>query len=300
MPIISLPLNLFVFGIADLLSVPIWQGFTLGDLILAISVIAAGVLLLANIRLHKRRNTAVAREAALLAEKELIDKFGRLKVELYQNMYHDLKTPLTVISTSILNISDMIEFSDINEEEMLKSLADMQSETMYMSRMLDNAMKISSSPSGQNDLLFVSMNIGDFIMEKAEIYRILLARSKNKLVLDIDMPLPKVLVCADMILHVLTNLLTNANRYTRAGEITISAKEEQDCVCITVSDNGSGIKEDFLPFIFERGASDNSTGLGLAICKAVVEKTHGGKISASSKVGVGTKIKFTLPKISSE
>ena len=297
LPTIDLPPNTFVFFIADLLRMPIMLGFTIGDVIMVVLFIAAGAFFIANIRLRKRRNIAVARENMFQTEKELIDKLSRLKVELYQNMYHDLKTPLTVISTSILNISDMIEFDDINEDEMLKSLADMQSETMYMSRMLDNAMRHSTSSGSLHDLLFLPMDMGEFIMEKSEIYRILLARNKNKLVLDIVPPLPKVLVCADMILHVLTNLLTNANRYTRAGEITISAKEEQGGVCIIVSDNGSGIKEELLPMIFERGTSEGGTGLGLAICKAVVEKTHGGKINATSEIGVGTKIMFTLPKI---
>lgn len=241
----------------------------------------------------------MAREKAFKTDKELIDKLSRLKIELYQNMYHDLKTPLTVISTSIINISDMIEFGDMNEEEMSRSLDDMQSETMYMSRMLDNAMKLSASPGHKHDLLFIPIDMGEFVIEKSEIYRILLARNKNKLVLDIVPSLPKVLVCADMILHVLTNLLTNANRYTRAGEITISVKEEQGSVCVIVSDNGAGIKEELLPLIFERGTSDGSTGLGLAICKSVVENTHGGTISATSEVGVGTKITFTLPIVSS-
>ena len=293
---LDVALDLLVFGAGGMFGVSLVQGFTLGDLLLVMLVIAVGVLLLANFRLRKGKKSAESREKVLLNEKELIDKFSLLKVELYQNMYHDLKTPLTVISTSILNMSDMIEFGDTNEDEMLKSLGDIQSETMYMSRMLDNAMKLSSSQIGQHDLLFVPMDIGEFIIEKSEIYRILLARSKNKLVLDIATPLPKVMVCADMILHVLTNLLTNANRYTRAGEITISVKEEQDDVCITVGDNGSGIKAELLPLIFKRGTSDGSTGLGLAICKDVVEKTHGGKISATSEVGVGTKITFTLPK----
>ena len=281
--------------IAGLLRIPTFQDFTVGDAFLTIFGIATGILILANVKLRRSRNTAKARESALQTDRELIDKLSRLKVELYQNMYHDLKTPLTVISTSIINISDMIEYGDINEEEMLRSLADMQSETMYMSRMLDNAMKLSATPGHEHDLLFIPMDIGEFIIEKSEIYRVLLARSKNKLILDITPSLPKVLVCADMILHVLTNLLTNANRYTRTGEITISVKRINDSVCITVSDNGAGIKEELLPLIFERGTSDSSTGLGLAICKAVVEKTHGGTISASSEVGVGTKIMFTLP-----
>ena len=296
LPMFDMPPYLVVI----VLRMPVILGFTLGDIFLAISVFVTVMLLLTNIKLRKSRDTAKARESALQTDRDLIDKLSRLKVELYQNMYHDLKTPLTVISTSILNISDMIEYGDMNEEEMSRSLANMQSETMYMSRMLDNAMKLSASPGGKFDLLFVPTDIGEFIIEKSEIYRILLARSKNKLILDITPSLPKVLICADMILHVLTNLLTNANRYTRGGEITISVGINGGSVCITVSDNGAGIKEELLPLIFERGTSDGSTGLGLAICKAVVEKTHGGTISAESKVGAGTKIKFTLPIINTD
>ena len=295
MSLFMLDLPRKVLAIAGLFALPLAFGLALGDVILAVSVVMTVILLLTNIKLLKSKKIAKAREAAFKSDKELIDKFSRLKVELYQNMYHDLKTPLTVISTSILNISDMIEYGDNNEEEIQKSLTDMQSETMYMSRMLDNAMKLSASPGHQHDLLFVSMDIGEFIIEKSEIYRILLARNKNRLVLDITPPVPKVLINVDMILHVLTNLLTNANRYTRAGEITISVKKEHERLCITVSDNGSGIKKEFLPLIFERGTSEGSTGFGLAICKAVVEKTHGGTISATSEIGVGTKITFTLP-----
>ena len=291
-----LPQNLSVIGIIGLIRMPIAHGFTLGDVALVVSVLVVAVLIILIVKERKKRNSAVTNEKILINEKELLDKLSRLKVELYQNMYHDLKTPLTVVSTSILNLIDMIEFDEINGEEMHKSLSDMQNETMYMSRMLDNAMKLSASTIEQSDLLFVPINMSEFIEEKSEIYRILLARSKNKLILELAPSLPNVLVCPDMILHVLTNLLTNANRYTRAGEITICVKEESDDISILVRDNGSGIRDEFLPLIFERGASDGGSGLGLAICKTVVEKTHGGKIFATSKVGEGTTIKFTLPK----
>ena len=243
---------------------------------------------------HRQKKRAKQKEAALQNDKELLDKLGRLKNELFQNVYHDLKTPLTVISTSILNIVDMIEYGDTDIDEMQKSLVAIQSETMYMSRMLDNAMKLSAT-SGNYDLLLVPMDVGAFIAEKSEIYRILLARSKNKLTLTVQEGLPPVLANRDMILHVLINLLTNANRYTRGGEISINIKGEKDHVTITVKDNGAGIKDEFLPHIFERGTSDGSTGLGLAICRAVVENTHGGKISARSEIGKGTEVMFTLP-----
>ena len=274
---------------------PLVQPFYMVDVLLLFLTVLVFATLAWALRTLRQKRLSWRREKALQNDKELLDKLGKLKNELFQNVYHDMKTPLTVISTSILNIVDMIEFGEADMDEMQKSLAAIQSETMYMSRMLDNAMKLSATSGQGQDLLLVPMDVGRFVAEKSEIYRILLARNKNRLNLWVEDGLPQVFANRDMILHVLINLLTNANRYTRGGEISINIKGEDGHVSITVVDNGSGIKEELLPHIFERGTSDGSTGLGLAICKAVVENTHGGKISAKSEFGKGTEVKFTLP-----
>ena len=271
------------------------EPFYLVDVFVLFLVVLVFAALAWTHRILRHKRLSGHREKALQNDKELLDKLGRLKNELFQNVYHDMKTPLTVISTSILNIVDMIEFGEADLDEMQKSLVAIQGETMYMSRMLDNAMKLSSTSGQGQDLQLAPMDLGRFITEKSEIYRILLARNKNRLSLKVQDELPQVLANRDMILHVLINLLTNANRYTRGGEISICVTDDNGHVSFTVTDDGSGIKEELLPHIFERGTSDGSTGLGLAICKAVVEDTHGGKIFAKSEFGKGTEIKFTLP-----
>jgi signal transduction histidine kinase len=128
----------------------------------------------------------------------------------------------------------------------------------------------------------------------AETYRALFERNGNTLLINVPDSLPQVYGNTDMLLHVLSNLFSNANRYTRNGRITIEAKEEDNDIIITVQDNGSGIKPELLPHVLERGISDSGTGLGLSICKTTID-AHNGTMSVDSEYGKGTTVSFTLP-----
>jgi two-component system phosphate regulon sensor histidine kinase PhoR len=103
--------------------------------------------------------------------------------------------------------------------------------------------------------------------------------------------------------QVLGNLMSNAIRYTpQGGEIFLSADESESGVRLKVADNGMGIPEDDLPYIFERAyrgdqareQSQGETGLGLAIAKSLVE-AQGGKIDVESELGKGTKFTILIP-----
>jgi signal transduction histidine kinase len=97
-----------------------------------------------------------------------------------------------------------------------------------------------------------------------------------------------------MLLHVLSNLISNANRYTRGGEIGIKATVKSHTIKVTVQDDGTGVNPELLARVFERGVSDGGTGLGLSICKTAIE-AHNGTITFESEPGQGTKVVFTLP-----
>ena len=94
------------------------------------------------------------------------------------------------------------------------------------------------------------------------------------------------------------NLISNALRHTHNGTIVIKAEQLEDCVQVAVKDTGSGISPEDMEHIWERyykgKHSETGTGLGLFICKFIVE-SHGGKIRAESEVGKGTTFLFTLP-----
>jgi signal transduction histidine kinase len=101
------------------------------------------------------------------------------------------------------------------------------------------------------------------------------------------------------ILQVLSNLVSNAIKFTKQGAICIAARSAGDAVCFSVSDTGKGIAAGEVAHVFDRywkGRQGNrqGTGLGLFIAKAIVE-AHGGTIRVESAVGVGTTFRFTLP-----
>jgi len=102
---------------------------------------------------------------------------------------------------------------------------------------------------------------------------------------------------------VIANLLSNANKHTHDGVIELKMEDassgdvgsDAQFVCVSVRDTGEGIPIDILPEIFERGISGSGgTGMGLAICKNIIE-AHGGTIEVESKQGEGTRVTFTVP-----
>jgi signal transduction histidine kinase len=104
----------------------------------------------------------------------------------------------------------------------------------------------------------------------------------------------------DRIVQVLSNLLSNAMKFTQAnGTVGLRANWHSDCVEFVVNDDGPGIAKNALPHVFERfwragTESREGLGLGLYICKTIVE-AHGGRIGVESELGTGTTFRFTLP-----
>jgi len=118
-----------------------------------------------------------------------------------------------------------------------------------------------------------------------------------KVAVPVDLPL--VSVDRMQIERVISNLLINALRHTKNGEITISAEQRDNHVAISVADTGSGIPTEYLPHIFDKfvqvpDAPTGGAGLGLTISKSIVE-AHSGQISVQSQVGRGSTFTFTLP-----
>ncbi|HHU07914.1 MAG TPA: transporter substrate-binding domain-containing protein [Clostridiaceae bacterium] len=261
-----------------------------------IILLALTLLLIITLFLRKQKAEQLAldariREESLNSQNVMLDTLNRLKNEFYQNMNHDMKTPLTVISTDILNATDFFEFN-MEKEDAQNSLSHAQTEIMRMARMIDNALSNSFLQENKGEL--EPLDIGFYLQEGAKNYRALLEGNGNRLTFDIPQNLPMILGNPDTLLHILSNLLTNANNYTRKGEINIRVTADDDRISVTVQDTGIGIKPELLNHIFERGVSDSGTGLGLPICKSAIE-FMGGDISVRSKYGHGTVVTFTLP-----
>jgi len=279
------------------------------DHILFMTEMVADLFLLMAQALILSKQFVVFQEAeqSLEEKNEALDRLSRMKTEILQNLNHDLKTPLTVIATDVMNAMDMLEFG-INEEQMRGNLENAEREIMRMSRMVSNAVKNSSKHDSTRDRAPLSIPL--LLREVEDTFHPLLERSGNVLIIDVPEPLPQVYGNDDMLMHVLSNLVSNANRFTRNGKITISAggshntpgspdpggdsEAGADFVTFFVKDTGTGISPELLPHVFERGVSDGGTGLGLSISKNSIE-AHGGTIGIESKPGEGTIVWFSIP-----
>lgn len=139
---------------------------------------------------------------------------------------------------------------------------------------------------------------GRLVRETVETYFAVLNKNNNRLAIRIPLELPEVTADSARMQRVFVNLISYSLKHTHNGTILIKAEEEDGGIKVTVKDTGCGISEEDLPHIWERyykgKHSETGTGLGLFICKFIVE-SHGGKIWVESEVGKGTSFMFTLP-----
>ena len=227
-----------------------------------------------------------------------LKKSERLKTEFMNIVAHELKSPVTPIKGYL----DLI-ISDKNTSEQIKSWAKVS---------LRNAERLLKLV---NDILDVSRLDRDnmrFEMEKLNIIQILneisedikpsIETKKLKLITNIPKELPNIIGDKYRLSQVFKNLLVNAVKFTDNGSITVEAEKKKDYILIAVKDTGTGISKDELKKIFNKfyqaytgdDRKNEGTGLGLYICKEIVQK-HNGEIWAESEIGRCSQFYVKLP-----
>jgi signal transduction histidine kinase len=214
---------------------------------------------------------------------------------LLADVSHELRTPLTIIQGNLEGLLDGIYPSD---QDHIDAILD---ETRVLARMIDDLRTLSQAESGALQLQLDVTDIGDLVNEGFQSYQQQALAANITLKLNLEPLLPNLEIDPTRIREVLSNLLTNAMRYTPdGGYVQIDCGFEagdQSRLKISVRDSGVGISSQDLPHIFDRfykSSDSHGSGLGLAIARGLVI-AHGGEISASSETGKGTTIHFTLP-----
>lgn len=292
------PQVIILAGLGLLLFAYVWDmiyyyaGFTwpIITLLEPVMLVIALFLLEASM-LHTMQEVAQAktRERQATAERELLAELDRHKTAFYSDVSHEMKTPLTVIAVNA-------EFAaqSVADEETAADLAAISAEASRLTQMVTSLVQMNrlQAEGAEN----APMALEDLIGEIARMYQSLLTRKGNALQLHVEPELPRAAGSAERISQVMINLLSNANRHTKDGTVTIRASADKDAVRITVADTGEGISPALLPRVFERfvRGDGDGTGLGLPICKDIVE-AHGGRIGIESEPGRGTRVWFTLP-----
>jgi DNA-binding response OmpR family regulator/signal transduction histidine kinase len=230
-----------------------------------------------------------------------MEELEKLRNEFLGMVSHELRTPLSTIkgmaatvlrSRGSLSPGESLQFFQVIEEQ-VDHLTDLVNDLLDMSRIEAGAFAVSVEPT---DL--------PSVLEEA-IKHFSRGHSNHQVQLQIPEGLPEVEADWRRVLQVLTNLLDNAARISpTTAPITIELEHDGDYVMVHVRDCGPGIPQERLPHLFRKftridennDGKNSGIGLGLAICKGIVE-AHGGRIWAdSSEEGNGTTISFTLPK----
>jgi len=142
----------------------------------------------------------------------------------------------------------------------------------------------------------IALDLGDIARQTAQLYMPILERTGVALIIQADENLPMTFGNPAELTQVLFNLLQNSKNHTTSGSVTVSVERDGDYVVTYITDTGHGVPPDILPDIFERGikGDDAGSGIGLAVCKEIIE-AHNGTIRIDSELGKGTVVTVVFP-----
>jgi PAS domain S-box-containing protein len=224
-------------------------------------------------------------------------EIDRLKSEFIATASHELRTPLTSVQMGVHLLLEgaLGELTDSQNEVLQACRQDCERLDKLMRDLLD----LSKIEAGESQPQLATVSARDLLNTAVKELRPQVETKGLKLSVDAPVTLPWVMVDRLQIERVVSNLVVNALRHTKQGEIKISAEQRDNYVAVSIEDTGSGIPSEYLPHVFDKfvqvpDAPTGGAGLGLTISKSIVE-AHGGQISVQSQVGRGTTFTFTLP-----
>ena len=246
--------------------------------------------------LNERLRELHDERAVLTARADLADDLARLddqRTALLRSVSHDLRTPLSAIRAVVTDLRDGVQYDDDTRVGLLGMVCD---EVDRLDRLVANLVSLSRIEAGAFDPDRQAVELDELITDRLRRLKPLF----TDVVLRTDVPDDLPLVDADyaQVEQVLTNLLANAARHAPTGsDVWVLARAVEEYVRVEVSDRGKGVDEAIVERIFEpfqRGEGSRSSGIGLAICRAIVE-AHGGTIAVERTFGGGATFVFTLP-----
>ncbi|GFE56569.1 ATP-binding protein [Geobacter sp. AOG1] len=221
----------------------------------------------------------------------------RLKDEMVSAVSHEMRTPLT----AILGFTEFMLENEVPREEQQTYLGTMQREMLRLNELIGNFLDLQRLNARRHSFVFTPLIIEDVVREAVTLFQT--ASEKHHLLIDCPPDLPKVRGDRAQLYHVLTNLISNAIKYSPyGGTVTIGARLEEGMVVVRVRDEGIGIPTEELERVFERfyrvdntdRRSIGGTGLGLSLVREIVH-AHQGRVWVESKPGEGSSFYIALP-----
>jgi PAS domain S-box-containing protein len=267
--------------------------------------IIAAIILLSSSRIYGTRDLYLAEELARRAAASienarlyfLARRALKSREEILAVVSHDLKNPVTVIGlvAKVLRQSGELETAQLAEySKKIERAAD------KMLRLISQILDSSKMDHGTFSITPKAESLKSIILQAIDGIKPLAEAKQERIDCDIESNLPEVAADAPRVEQVLSNLLSNAVKFTgKGGKIVVSAREQDETIVVSVSDDGPGIPRVDLSKVFDRywqaiETKRDGLGLGLSIAKGIVE-AHGGKIWVDSELGKGSSFSFTLP-----
>ncbi len=238
-----------------------------------------------------------------LSRAEAARESEQLRSVLLDSVTHEFRSPLTAIKASVTSLLGSPNHSPSHTpEERQELLTIINEESDRLNRLIGEAAEMAQLDANKVEFRFVSAPVGPVIEEALDDLKQLLVQHPVEVRIPAD--LPNARIDPAHIKEVLVHLLENAAKYSPAGapiRITAEAKSGEQMLTINIADRGPGIDDFEQSLVFEkfyRGRNQrvqvHGTGMGLAICKAIVE-AHGGRLGLTSQLGHGSVFYFSLP-----
>jgi PAS domain S-box-containing protein len=255
-------------------------------------------------------------ERELEAAKEAAEAANAAKSSFLANVSHELRTPLT----SILGFARLIErrldevvaplLAEHEDRKVQRAVAQIGGnaqiifrESQRLTTLINGILDLAKIEAGKVEWNMREIDPADVVRRGLEAtHGLFEGRPTVRLVSEVPESLPKVTADGDRLVQVVINLISNAVKFTPAGDVTVRARAEGGRVVVSVTDTGVGIAPEDHAAVFEQfkqvgdtlTEKPQGTGLGLPICKQIVEH-HGGRISIHSALGEGSTFSFDLP-----
>jgi K+-sensing histidine kinase KdpD len=244
-----------------------------------------------------RRNEELVADRERLREEAtrvaLMERIDEQRSALLRSVSHDLRTPLATIQAVTSDLRDGTAYPPETRDRLLDLVAD---EAARLNRIVGNLLSLSRIETGSLQPDRQAVAIDELVAERVHaLERLFEGRSVD---VDVSAGLPLVDADYSQLDQVITNLLENAARHAPAGTVVrVAATMAGSMIELSVSDEGDGVAPDERAHIFEpfrRGRGSASSGVGLAICKAIVD-AHGGTIAVDERRDGGARFHLTLP-----
>ena len=240
-----------------------------------------------------------AHEREIARQREELAKLDELKTQFFANISHEFRTPLTLMMGPL---EDALAGRDDLSPAIRESLKLAQRNSLRLLKLVNTLLDFSRIEAGRMQASYEPTDLAQLTAELASVFRSTIERAGLRLIIDCPPIAEPVYVDCEMWEKIVLNLLSNAFKFTFAGEIEVALRSAGANAEMSVRDTGTGIPPEEIPRLFERfhrvkGASGRSyegSGIGLALVQELV-KLHGGTVRTESELNRGTRFIVSIP-----